>query len=227
MYSVIIPTIWKQDLKHFKETLQYLEVLSIVKEVILIDNNPGFDHAVKDNLLENFTKVKRVSLSGNIYVNPAWNLGANIAKEEYLVFLNDDFYTVPSIFEIFITHHQHPDKENGIFGMSGSCYNTNHVTPGGIHVRSTEGRCFGWGCIIFIKKTNWSPIPGELKIWCGDDYITQKFIKEGKTVYTFANLWAPSPGVSSTDGEFNKIKENDIIMYKRKYADPQIYVPIF
>ena len=51
MYSVIIPTLWKQNIDLFKEVLIDLGSNDDVKEIILIDNDPAFDSKVKQEVL--------------------------------------------------------------------------------------------------------------------------------------------------------------------------------
>lgn len=41
MYSVIIPTIWKQNLDNFRDALKDLNASPNVDEIILIDNAPS------------------------------------------------------------------------------------------------------------------------------------------------------------------------------------------
>ena len=83
--SVIIPTMQKNT-KILLKLLKNISQDKVVDEIILIDNaGKGFD---KDIL--NVEKVVPVINAENRYVNPTWNQGVELAKNEYWALLNDD-----------------------------------------------------------------------------------------------------------------------------------------
>ena len=88
MYSVIIPTLWKQNTDLFKEVLVDLGSIDDVKEIILIDNDPAFDSNIKQEVLNTTSKLIHLQMQENIFVNPAWNLGVKHSTQPYLVILN-------------------------------------------------------------------------------------------------------------------------------------------
>ena len=92
-FSIVIPTLWKSN--RIGKLLFSLIECEFVDEIILIDNAGKF--------FENFEaldKVKLVQVKENIYVNPAWNLGVKIAKNNCIAILNDDINFNPNIFEV-------------------------------------------------------------------------------------------------------------------------------
>lgn len=218
MYSVIIPTMWKQNISLFKETLAELEAEELVNEIILIDNDTtsSYISEISSN------KLRYVPQTENIYVNPAWNLGIELATSEYVMVLNDDVWCTPSIRRIFTAHQAHFDKDNGIYGLSTSCFLCEDMTEAqdkNIEFVNTEGRGTGWGCLFLLKKTNWTPIPYELKVWFGDDFITTCFTKAGNIIYSIKNVCITEWSITSRLPMFSPITENDRQIYFSKYSN--------
>jgi GT2 family glycosyltransferase len=91
-FSVVIPTLWKSD--RTKKLLSDLNECEYVDEIIVIDNE--YD-GYQDTKVE---KIRFVSLGGNIYVNPAWNKGIELSKNECIALINDDVNFNPNIFEV-------------------------------------------------------------------------------------------------------------------------------
>ena len=73
-YTVIIPTLWKSD--RTKQLLSDLNACEYVDEIIVINNQ------LTDVLDAKVEKVRHISFGKNIYVNPAWNKGIELAKNE-------------------------------------------------------------------------------------------------------------------------------------------------
>lgn len=218
MYSVIIPTMWKQNISLFKATLAELEVEELVNEIILIDNDTTSSYISEISS----SKLRYVPQTENIYVNPAWNLGIELATSEYVMVLNDDVWCTPSIRRIFTAHQAHSDKANGIYGLSTSCFlceDMTEVQDKNIEFVNTEGRGTGWGCLFLLKRTNWTPIPHELKVWFGDDFITTCFTKAGNVVYSIKNVCVTEWSITSRLPMFSPITENDRQIYFSKYSN--------
>lgn len=217
MYSVIIPTMWRSKLDNFRDTLLEVNANGDVKEIILIDNDPGISEDTKQSVLAGITKLLHLRMIENIYVNPAWNIGADIATEKFLVFLNDDVWCNPSINTIFAAHKAHSDHD-GLFGFSTSCYvhrNPRTVTEfKDIEIVNNEGSGTGWGCMFFMKREQWVPIPKELKIWCGDDFIIEIARSRGNTIYSFRNVYTtPWSATVESSAEFAPIASNDVELF--------------
>lgn len=218
MYSVIIPTMWKQNISLFKETLAELEAESLVDEIILIDNDTvsSYISEIQSN------KLRYIPQTENIYVNPAWNLGVELATNEYVMVLNDDVWCTPSIRQIFTVHQAHFDKVNGIYGLSTSCFLCNETAEfcdKDIQIVNTEGRGEGWGCLFLLKRSNWTPIPHELKVWFGDEFITTSFTKSGNVVYSIKNVCVTEWSITSRLPMVSPITENDRQIYFSQYSN--------
>ena len=201
MYSVIIPTMWK--CKRFQQTLRELSKHPLVGEIILIDNTPN-------DLKIELPKLIHILEGKNTYVTAPWNKGANMAKYDKLLILNDDIWMDWKILDIL---EPHITEQNGLIGLDEIAYNTE---PSKVFALETiERRNGGWGCAIFVHKKNFTPIPEEMKIWGQDDWLfvkarnnkKQNYKLVGYTIYGELSLTSNS---LSIDPEIQLIKENDL-----------------
>ncbi len=162
-YSVVIPTLWKSN--RIGKLLFDLIKCEFVDEIILIDNAGKFFE-----YFEGLDKVKLVQVEENIYVNPAWNLGIKIAKNNSIALLNDDINFDPNIFGLItkdVLNHY------GIIGMGEGNYKGEVDEERGpyLDVWKSGINDWGWGCFIMLDKKNWIDIPNDIKIWYGDNII--------------------------------------------------------
>ena len=161
-FSVIIPTIWKSQ--RTDRLLKDLEECEYVDEIIVIDNASIYE---TDRTIG---KIRMISYGENIYVNPAWNKGIELAKNECIALCNDDINFDPNIFgvidESILTYV-------GIIGMGEGNYKDEINKEKGSYIDIWEPGVndWGWGCLIMLKKSHWLPIPNEIKIWYGDNII--------------------------------------------------------
>ncbi len=161
-YTVIIPTLWKSD--RTKQLLSDLNDCEYVDEIIVIDNS--YD-GHQDTKVE---KIRFVSFGGNIYVNPAWNKGIELAKNECIALCNDDINFDPNIFGAIT---ENTLMYSGIVGMGEGNYKDRIDEERGPYIDMWKPGVndWGWGCLILLKKSHWQPIPNEIKIWYGDNII--------------------------------------------------------
>jgi hypothetical protein len=162
-YSVIIPTLWKSNRIH---TLLFdLIKCQYVDEIILIDNAGNFFE-----YYEALDKVKLVQVEENIYVNPAWNLGIKIAKNNLVALVNDDINFDTNIFGVI---DENILNQFGIVGMGEGNYKEEIDETKGpyLDVWQPGVNDWGWGCMILLDKKNWIDIPEDIKIWYGDNII--------------------------------------------------------
>lgn len=160
-YSIVIPTLWKSN--RIGKLLFDLIKCEFVDEIILIDNGDKFFE-----YFEALDKVKLVQPEENIYVNPAWNLGVKLAKNNSIALVNDDINFNPNIFGVITNDIL---LEYGIIGQSEYNYKGNNTDEPILEKWSGKIRDWGWGCLILFDKKNWMDIPDDIKIWYGDDYI--------------------------------------------------------
>jgi hypothetical protein len=209
MYSVIIPTLWKCD--RLNETLKELNSHPLVGEILL------FDNTVNEIPITDLPKLKHILEGRNTYVTSPWNKGALMAQYNKLLVLNDDNWIDWNILyslSDFIT------EEVGLIGMDEK---NHHMTETNyeIGLEPIEHRNGGYGCVLFVHKNSWIPIPEEMKIWGQDDWLFVKNRNYGKQNYKLVNFKV-NGSVSltvdslSNDDEINQIKQNDLLL-KEKY----------
>lgn len=162
-YSIIIPTLWKS--KRINKLLFDLIKCEFVDEIILIDNGGKFFE-----YFEALDKVKLVQPDENMYVNPSWNLGVKLAKNNSIALVNDDINFNPNIFGIIDSKVL---DGVGIIGMGEGNYKEPIDEERGPYLDIWQPGIndWGWGCMILLKKQNWLEIPNEIKIWYGDNII--------------------------------------------------------
>lgn len=81
MFSVVIPTLQKSN--KLGRLIESLDAVDLVGEIIVINNAPK-------PLAVASKKMRVLDQDENIFVNPAWNLGAEQARFPWLAILNDD-----------------------------------------------------------------------------------------------------------------------------------------
>jgi hypothetical protein len=192
---------WKSE--KTKQLVNSLVDCDLVGEVIIIDNNPGWQQI----------KAKRktfiMEMETNIYVNRAWNMGVKLSKYKNIAILNDDILIDTNVF-LFLK-----DKlaDCGIVGMCWENYNLKQSTN--MILTDILERPYGYGCAMFINKDNYVKIPSELKIACGDDYLI-KFAK-GKAKKLLGCKIESEISETSRLPEFGLIQADDNRIYTEKY----------
>ncbi len=183
MISIIVPTMWR--FAPFADFASQLVKLDVVGELIIINND---SKNTPDHPLLSHPKVKVFDFGRNIFVNPAWNIGASVAKHDILCFLNDDLIFDLRLFykiEEFIT------PEIGAIGLSNGLVEQGQTpfTTGEIGFEQFRGQvCFGFGELMFIHKSNWIPIPAGLNVGFGDIFIFERFSFNHIPIYFIINV---------------------------------------
>jgi glycosyltransferase involved in cell wall biosynthesis len=184
-----------------------------VKEIIVIDNTQDGTQVFSDS-----HKVRYIRQLKNIYVNPAWNVGVFLAREDYIAILNDDI-TVPE--QVFSAIANIPFENSGIIGTSHP-----HIdqveTPSRFRIENfdiaaTPIRTWGWGIFMVMAKKHYIEIPDDMKIWCGDDYLFHQNRAAGRTNGLFRFPIQTKMSTTSDDPIFEELKNNDIKVYESKY----------
>lgn len=165
MFSIILPTIWTPDILLIDNLIEMVTSSELVSEVILINNAP---HLYSDRYFNN-KKVKELRYN-NIYVNQSWNVGVYQSQNENVCIMNDDIIFNTNIFEFAKNSLDRDDVK--IIGVSKHSYSLESDLDYSLEQVSVRNK--GWGCLIFLKKTNYSWIPSDLKIYFGDDYLIKQ-----------------------------------------------------
>jgi len=181
-YTVIVPTMWKEA----DQFVKFVAVLcdhESVGEIIIINNDntktpQGLTHS----------KIRMYDFGRNIYVNPAWNYGVEQSRYSHICILNDDVIFDTNIFERL---QNLMTDQTGLFGLCPGVdvFDQPSVTTKTIDILPWTGQhTYGYGCLFFFNKAVWQPIPQNLEIYFGDNYIFDLQIARGRKNYIITNM---------------------------------------
>ena len=185
-----------------------------VGEIIIIDNAPT-------DFFYDYDKVSTWCLEENIYVNPSWNLGIDESSYDKFIIFNDDIiipYNFVSQLESFLT------EDKGIVGIDApsvikvSSFDGENITflDRKIELKPITNRDWGFGIVMAGHRNSYYKIPENIRIWYGDDYLTQMNSEEGKVNYVIDDIPIFTKMSATSDlEEFNEIKNVDTLMYDR------------
>lgn len=183
-FSVIVPTMWR-SLSLFERSLDDLVKHDLVDEIILINNDVN---RTPDWPVLSHPKLKILNQAQNIKVNPAWNLGVSVSKNENICIINDDLYFDTKLFDRIKEHN----KENSLYGfiVGDETLGQTKVTDGSIQFEPWKPGIinYGFGQIMVVQKKNWKPILPELEVYFGDDFILYSHMLNKSEIYLIANM---------------------------------------
>lgn len=200
-FSVIIPTMQRSE--YLQPLLAMYCASDLVGEVIVINN-------VAEPLLFEDSKLRVLQQQHNIFVNPAWNAGAAAAEEDLLIISNDDIWFNPALLKWVEWFLRLPV---GIVGPAFSSMN-----------RPRDGRPMflpayrlphGFGTLMFLRREDYVPIPNDLLIMRGDDWLFGKQRRRNFQIFgvRIGTHWS----ITSARSEFDNAKEQDVDIYESKY----------
>lgn len=200
-FSLVIPTMWKSHL--LMEMLPLYQKSPWISEVIIIDNSP-------DNIPEFdwvYPKIRAISMQENIFVNPAWNLGASLAKDT-LVLVNDDIL----IKDMDLLFDEISKTDYEIIGsrINDVFLDKYHDAPAIIDAPA-RFPANSYGCFMVVRKYHY--IPEQLWIHAGDDHLFYSVEKRG--ILSTGKYIQSLPSVTiRSDRTFMSIAADD----RRKYV---------
>ena len=214
MITFIMPTIWKAE-EIYKSIEQFKRLDNKHAELIIIDNTHSDFH-------DSDPRITIVKCTNNIFVNPAWNIGAKLARNKYICFLNDDIYfnyvTLFNNFERFID--QNPNL--GLIGFNensrrrDSSDTLNADDDELILVDTTGIVPFAYGCCLFLKKEDYFDIYEECKIFYGDTILIVSIIDiKRKYMYYIDNLISVGRISVSSNDHPNNMETDEVEFYKQ------------
>lgn len=193
MLSVIVPTMWKHE--PFLDYLEGVLEQESVGEVIIINNDVA---STPDSEVLSHEKIRMHNCEKNIYVAPAWNLGAELARHDKLCFLSDD---TEADLRVFDKTDAFLKPEIGMVGLLVDDINDNSYedffTDGSIEFVPTSGAdgrrppVVGIGCLFFVNRSDYTPIP-KVKIFHGEVMLWKR-INTAKENYMIVNCEAYTP----------------------------------
>lgn len=200
-FSVVIPTMQKS--KHLEPLVAMYCAHELVGEVIVINNvlTPlSFDHP----------KVKLLQQDQNIFVNPAWNLGAAEAREELLVISNDDIWFSPQVLNIVERVLRWP------VGIVGPSWQTINGRANGRPWFVPAYRLpHGFGTLMFLRSADYVPIPDDLLILGGDDWLFEH--QSHRNLQFLGARVGTQWSLTSARPEFDVTKQRDSELFRAKY----------
>jgi hypothetical protein len=222
MLSIIIPTMWRYE--PFFEILPTIVDLECVGEIIIINN----DVQRTPNLaVLNHPKIVMHNSPENLYVCPAWNLGAKLATNEKMAFLSDDVHINLNVFQKV---HDFMTPETGMIGILVDDHEEHSyhrfLKDNTIDIISTRHPVYeerpppiGFGCLFFINKSDYVDIPKEVKIWHGEVMLWQMMErKKGNHVISNCEAYTPwhatCDSIAQDDGDlYFQIQQNDNYLF--------------
>jgi glycosyltransferase involved in cell wall biosynthesis len=212
MITFIIPTLWKSD--RIKDTIESIKSSNRQDvELIIIDNT-------NSDFKDNDARITVIKVKNNIFVNPAWNIGATLARNKYICLLNDD---ISLNINCLLNNFEELVKSDLDFGMIGlykkninvDVYNSDFDK---LQLIELDNRPYGFGCMMILKKENYVLIPDVFKVFFGDDYLYfyNKDIHHRK-IYWIEGLKTPGQ-ISVTSKSF----EPDHMQQEYKFWDQEI-----
>lgn len=215
MISVIMPTMWVGP--YYDTMLHAFNEHPLVGEIIIIDNDPE----ISDPTVLALSKVKHFPQPQNIYVNPAWNLGAKLAQYDKLCLYSDDVKFNVAILDRI---HDYIDAKYGLMGFKADCvWETTHIMYDDGKKASlsiTDKPNSVYATCLFVHKDSYHEIPEELKIYWGDTYLFYKNRHEGKPNLEMGDVQVLTLlSTTSSMEEFRDITSNERTL-SMKYLEP-------
>ena len=161
-FSIIIPTLLiREDI--LTKLLDVLVANYCVDEVIVINNNLARDFSHRS------PKVIVHKPEENLFVNKSWNVGVEMAKNEYIGLLNDDILIGEDFFDIIF---RLPLLNNPGIGFVGVHHTGDFgIAEDDLSLPEQEGSMYWqsvnpkaleyWGICILGRKDHYFPIPEE------------------------------------------------------------------
>lgn len=218
MLSVIIPTMWKYE--PFTDFLKDLVNVDVIDEIIVVNNNISSTPA---NIVLAHPKIKLLNCDQNILVNPAWNLGVKVSRNDNICIVNDDIVVDLKVFyklDKFLTENKDTVGVAGLIeGRTEPGYNQPPFVNGNIDIVKWSGEnMYGFGTLFFLRKENWMEIPNVLRVYFGDNWVfdSQLFLQR-KENYYISNILFYHAGAVTTSTAFedsNEFYEKEKIHYE-------------
>lgn len=158
--SVVIPTL--QRAPGLAAVIRRCAEHPLVREVLVVNNT-------HEPLPVAHPRVRVLQQERNIYVNPAWNLGAREARGRLLALVNDDV-----LFEDEALTHAARILRRGLFGIVGpdlSAFHDDGSRRISHRLARHDATTRRFGTLMCLRREDYHPVPGQLRIWGGDDWL--------------------------------------------------------
>lgn len=200
--SVVIPTL--QRAPQLEALVRACAAHPRIAEVIVVNNATA-------PLDFSYEGVRVLQQEGNIFVNPAWNLGVEHATADLVALVNDDLTVDPRLWDRIPRWLSLPFV--GIVGADGTHANR----PGDRRLRLRPATYdhvrTGFGMLMAMRRKDYVPVPSGPLIWGGDDWLFQSQ-RRPNWVFRGAGL---ETDMSTTSGspEFSRLRAEEIEQTRR------------
>jgi len=201
-FSVVIPTMWRYV--PFLSFLRDLTKFDLIDDIIIINNN--IHYTPSDDIFAH-EKIRMINHPENIFVNPAWNQGVQLARNDKICILNDDM-----IFDLKMFYHVDTvlNEHSGVVGICPGLdeFNQPRFVSGAIKIVPWKNgdHTFGFGTLMFVHKAWWIDIPAEFVLYYGDNWIFDTCVIRGRQNYLITDALHFTP-YATTCKEIPKNKE--------------------
>ncbi|CAB4937893.1 unannotated protein [freshwater metagenome] len=199
-FTIVIPTLQRSAL--LPELVSRLAGSPQVHEVLVINNaSEPWAHPAE--------KCRVLDMTENIFVNPAWNLGAHEATTGLIGLVNDDVLFDPRILGPIAKRLV---RGAGIIGPATACVRGVDAPSARSWHRPlfvpTYERDVAFGTAMFMRRQDYVPIPSDLKVWRGDDYLFRRQVRRNLVMLGIDIRTHMS--TTSDDPAFDAVKEADM-----------------
>lgn len=208
-FTVIIPTLQRSSL--LRELVSRLGDSPLVEEVLVVNN-------AEAPWTSPHPRCRVIDVGQNIFVNPAWNLGAQEASAPFLAIVNDDVLFDAGILRPIA---RRLGRGAGIIGPAPGCVRDIEAPPLRLPRRPvfvpTYERPYAFGTAMFMRREDYVPIPDDLKVWRGDDYLFRRQVRRNFMVLGIDVRTHMS--TTSGDPAFDAIKDADMTAFHQHHAE--------
>lgn len=199
-FSYCMPSMWR-----YPPILKFLEDLVLfdrIDEILIWNNDEVRRQAViqeHPTTVFDHPKVRLLGTGDNIGCNQAWNGLVREARNEAICMNNDDnMWPIQTLFRV----EDHLSKEKPLICMSAGdpVWHQPPLETGVCKVvKWNPGEStFGAGCLFFIRKDFWVPIPESLKIFYGDNFFWDTCLIRRKPVHLLIDFMYKTPFAQTT-----------------------------
>lgn len=195
-FTVIIPTL--QRAPELWPLVDHCAAHPLVREILVINN-------AQTPLSWDSPKVHVLHQETNIFVNPAWNLGAREASGELIAIINDDVLFNDDVFD-----EAAKVLRRGLFAMvvpDRSCFHGDGWDKPISHRLATGRLNLVWGTFMAMRREDYRPIPDSLLIWGGDDYLY--WSQDKPNAVLIRTRFKTTMGTTSGSTEFQQLREGE------------------
>lgn len=154
-------------------------------------------------------KIRVLDQEQNLYVNRSWNVGAREAASDYLIISNDDISFHPRVIDAAARALRWPV---GIIGPDPAAFARLDSSPWFL---PAYDRTRGFGTLMFLRARDYVPVPGDLMIWCGDDYLFNS--QRRRNLYLKGARIDTAMSTTSGDPAFDSIKQQDLDHFRTRH----------